>query len=1677
MKKLWKPLVLILSVALVIGALTMIVSAEGNVAKVGDTEYATLAEALDAAPADATVTLLADVTVSETYTLTKNVTIDLGGKTLTTTVSEAFIEETDGLSFSIVGNGKIEAAGRVVRAEKTDAYFAIIGDEKGITINHSATKSGGLVQANGGTYRFENFTLTSDSQYIILSIGDNSKVDLINLNVKAEKGNKDSKCFINASGTSTIHMSYCRVVTMGTSIFGIGSHDVRNEDFLTVKSSVLEAKYHATNKSSAHVFYNGYGSCASDIVVEDSYLNANTRLNIKFSVNQSALILRNTTYCYNGMAGTFFRDFNVKLEEGSSLIGTHQTYADQTKILGSEFYGDPKEGNPSPLVVGDNTNVNMIISEGARFDAGAYKKLVSRIGSYVDSSGADVEVEYYADGQVVFPDGSSPYNSETYGFVYDPAGNPGAPYVLVKIEEGASLPKMPDLGTLITYDANASALGAYNGVSTYGNISYLMAGECGMVNNTAWRYISNGAINSNGKAPNFFFGKKGGVNQELYNVFVTDFDIGADIGGGFVPTNISMHQRNDNLTSGDKNRSISFLILDEDGTIKGNALKIADAEGTLVASEVSLKLNVGEWAHVTIVTDTTPNRGMAYVYVNGTYMGQKQGYTADDAYIFGPRFDVTMAGAKTIGNSLYMDNVNVRAYGDLSVEGAEQVEVNDLGASYLIGGGKAWNSGAVGNAVAAKVANVAFADVEEAIAASASSGVTVSLNKNIGYEQTVVSEGKIYANGYEISLSEESLSANVIYDGDKTFLYDFSKKYSSYVNFEFFFGDFKDAAQLADPAYWTEAVKCGIGKMPSDVYSGGAIANNLTADAKGYYGPAPHIGWSLTPGGEEFNAPLSLEYAEANNGTTVKLYPTYDANKINYYAFVVLDKDGNFSRGFNHTEWYGSKIRPVRIAYGETLKLQKDIYSQVAMSNFWDQDSKDASAADKTINIDFSGHTVIFDMNYAQTYLANFKFGSVINVGLGETYNVYSSRPGAKVAAYGINGSSKNISTETYTVGDANIPAKSSKIENGVVTIVNHKTDTTTKIVTVTTTEYTIKGASGGVLFNLSGGTANDILSNANGETTNHNSHLNVGTVTVRGVTYPGSNLSVEGCCIANAQHGDSTCSLNIDGVKITRSSADYPGMFIARRYFGEFNVTNCTIVNPLGSNLVCGHSEGYRDENDDKVNERALSKFLFENCVIVVKSDGGSLISDTHSGESITFKNCMTNGRFNNPVNTDVKVIIGEGNTYFSAGAPVAEGLVGAGYNKPMTLPNGENTITVNYFTLVPDNDFTTSGNDYIDHSYVIALYGYEGEADQVLPILPNKSTSEYVEVTFKGLGENDDVVKPYAIGGDVVAIDVADYALNALKLTHNGEWDVELPKNIEADATVTPGFDVVSNLSGLKANLSIYADFGVNIYVPIEYKEYIVSAVMGDVPMGLGDVDLDGDEVAESVKVNAKVAAKDCAGNLGIVLSIADGGYEANVAINLNVVSYASKVLALESATDADKALMYQMLTYANEAIKYAGGEANAEILALIGENTLTDYSASIGDVCDTSVLANAFAGATVDTDADLAYVLALKAGFVGTVTVKNGDSTYTFEVDENDTEIRISGMKVYNFAHDLEISAVGTVGEENVSVSGTYNLATFTKHHINNAATSADSAKCVAFAKAFYNYVMEAAAYVAE
>jgi uncharacterized protein YxeA len=109
-RKMKKILATILALVLAIGVTTMAWATETaaeKVAKVGETEYATLQEAVNAADGK-TVQLLQDVTASITIESGKTVTLDLNGKTLTNTDGQHTITNNGTLTITATNGGTVD---------------------------------------------------------------------------------------------------------------------------------------------------------------------------------------------------------------------------------------------------------------------------------------------------------------------------------------------------------------------------------------------------------------------------------------------------------------------------------------------------------------------------------------------------------------------------------------------------------------------------------------------------------------------------------------------------------------------------------------------------------------------------------------------------------------------------------------------------------------------------------------------------------------------------------------------------------------------------------------------------------------------------------------------------------------------------------------------------------------------------------------------------------------------------------------------------------------------------------------------------------------------------------------------------------------------------------------------------------------------------------------------------------------------------------------------------------------------------------------------------------------------------------------------------------------------------------------------------------------------------------
>ena len=123
------------------------VKAEGNVAKIGDTEYATLADAISAANEGDTIVLIDNVSDISTLYIEKNITIDLDGHTISTAYCEVgkhYYAIYNWASLTIndsAGTGKISSRG-------IDNYGSL-------TINGGTYET--IDSGNGGAAVYNNY--------------------------------------------------------------------------------------------------------------------------------------------------------------------------------------------------------------------------------------------------------------------------------------------------------------------------------------------------------------------------------------------------------------------------------------------------------------------------------------------------------------------------------------------------------------------------------------------------------------------------------------------------------------------------------------------------------------------------------------------------------------------------------------------------------------------------------------------------------------------------------------------------------------------------------------------------------------------------------------------------------------------------------------------------------------------------------------------------------------------------------------------------------------------------------------------------------------------------------------------------------------------------------------------------------------------------------------------------------------------------------------------------------------------------------------------------------------------------------------------------------------------------------------------------------------------------------
>ncbi|CCZ20591.1 putative uncharacterized protein [Candidatus Apopatosoma intestinale] len=156
-------------------------------AKIGETYYKSLADALEAANAGDTVTLLADINTPEkTYEITKNLTIDLNGKTVTGSGYDGVFEVT-GKNIEVFLNatngGKVIAVENSGSAGKYAMAVWMCGAGSTLTINggefiqnitSTDDKQMDMIYASAGTIIINSGSFTSGTPKWTLNINDSA---------------------------------------------------------------------------------------------------------------------------------------------------------------------------------------------------------------------------------------------------------------------------------------------------------------------------------------------------------------------------------------------------------------------------------------------------------------------------------------------------------------------------------------------------------------------------------------------------------------------------------------------------------------------------------------------------------------------------------------------------------------------------------------------------------------------------------------------------------------------------------------------------------------------------------------------------------------------------------------------------------------------------------------------------------------------------------------------------------------------------------------------------------------------------------------------------------------------------------------------------------------------------------------------------------------------------------------------------------------------------------------------------------------------------------------------------------------------------------------------------------------------------------------------------------------
>ena len=286
---------------------------------------------------------------------------------------------------------------------------------------------------------------------------------------------------------------------------------------------------------------------------------------------------------------------------------------------------------------------------------------------------------------------------------------------------------------------------------------------------------------------------------------------------------------------------------------------------------------------------------------------------------------------------------------------------------------------------------------------------------------------------------------------------------------------------------------------------------------------------------------------------------------------------------------------------------------------------------------------------------------------------------------------------------------------------------------------------------------------------------------------------------------------------------------------------------------------------------------------------------------------------------------------------------------------------------------------------------------------------------------------------------------------------------------ASLEAGFGASDYVSALDIRQSITVDgsIGLNLYIPTDSD---ISAVSIDGVEAVGEVI--GEHNVYTVK---NIYIDDIATSHSVTLSFTKASGYGKYSFSFSPLTYLQALMNSEGVgnmPEAERRLIYDFAIYAREACAYLGNTRTRDALAALDLTALglAERTGLPTDPDELGNLAEALSGAAFTLNEKPYYMIYLKPGFTGTLTVAEGDDIATYEVVNGYYRCRqyviFEPDGIYALIDGVDVTAIGEIDGAAVNATGSYSITSYVAGVKNGTPP--------AYALSLYNYCLSADAF---